>query len=544
MQLFDWSTPSFLCRVLRKPYIFLAHSRAPACMADEVHVHSHDPIGRITPEIYGHFAEHLGRCIYGGIWIGEDDGVPTTDGLREDTLELLRALDMPVLRWPGGCFADDYHWEDGVGPRDERPQRRNLHWAQGRKEMFEESNDFGTDEFVRLCDELGTEPYIAANVGTGQPDEALNWAEYCNYDGGTTLADRRRENDQTDTGEDGYDVKYWGVGNENWGCGGRFSPENYAEEFRRYANYLRTFDRSLAETEMELVAVGHINDDWNRRFLDQLEKGVGWVDGNPHNLMDHLAVHRYYDAGGDIDFDDEEYYQLFARSKAVVADVDDAKAALDEFAPHSDIGVIVDEWGVWHPEAVPENGLEQENTVRDALSAAGVLDDLNARADVVAMANIAQTVNVLQCLVQTNETDTWATPTYEVFDLYRPHMGKTALRTVVDAEARTIEDERAPGNDEEVDVPFVSASASQGDDDVYVTLSNRDPEHAREITITTDSQDARVSDASVLFEGQDVDDYTTGDGDFGPTEFDVERSDDSEFTVVAPESSVVGIHLS
>jgi alpha-N-arabinofuranosidase len=517
-------------------------------MAVEIHLRRHDRIGEIAPELYGHFAEHLGRCIYGGVWVGDDDRVSTTDGIREDTLELLQDLNMPVLRWPGGCFADDYHWEDGVGPREERPVRRNLHWAQGRAEVFQEPNDFGTDEFVRLCDALGTEPYFAANVGTGDPQETLDWAEYCNYDGDTTLAERRRENDRTGTGESGYGVKYWGVGNENWGCGGRMSPERYAEEFRQHANYLRTFSGSMSARDMDLVAVGHINDDWNRRFLDQLERGVGWVDGAPHNLLDHLAVHRYYSAGDDTDFDDGQYYKLLARSERVAEDIDDAKAALDEFAPRSDIGVVVDEWGVWHPQAISENGLEQANTVRDALSAASVFDDFHERADVVTMANIAQTVNVLQCLVQTNEEAAWATPTYEVFDLYRPHMGQTALDTVVETDAHTVDaggpgraSEGERGRDEH-EVDYVSASASEGEESIYATFSNRDRDRARDVAVTLDA-DATVEDAGVLFANREPDEHSTPDETFETEGVDVEKTGDGEFVVEAPSSSVVGISL-
>jgi len=507
-------------------------------MGATVFVNTHDPIDRIAPAIYGHFAEHLGRCIYGGIWVGEDDRVETVDGLRRDTVDLLSALDMPVLRWPGGCFADDYDWEDGVGPQDDRPRRRNLHWAQGRAETFEESNAFGTDEFVRLCDELDTEPYLATNVGTGDPRSALDWAEYCNYGGDTTLADRRRANDQTGSGEDGYDVRYWGVGNENWGCGGRYSPEHYAEEYRRFANYLRTFDHRMSGVPMDLIAVGHITDDWNRRFLDALAGGVR-SDDTPADLIDHLTVHRYYDAGDDTEFSEEQHYRLFARAREVGRDVDRASEALEVYAPRGDIGVVVDEWGVWHPQATAENGLEQENTVRDALSAALVLDDLNQRADVVTMANIAQTVNVLQCLVQTDETEAWKTPTYDVFELYERHMGATALRTVVDSDVE-------PVADEDFDVPLVTASASAAEDGaVELTLSNLDHATGREIRVETGRSDVTVADATVLFADKDPDAHSTAEtaDSFGPSAATVDAAQDGEVVVDAPPSSVVGLTL-
>ncbi|WP_424004736.1 alpha-N-arabinofuranosidase [Haloarcula salina] len=502
-------------------------------MRTEIHVQQHEQIADIAPDIYGHFAEHLGRCVYGGLWVGDDDRVSTEDGIRLDTVDLLRDLDMPVLRWPGGCFADDYDWTDGIGPRKERPTRRNMFWTQGRRDLPEEPNTFGTDEFVRLCEMLDTEPYLAVNVGSGSPDDAADWVEYCNYGGGTELAERREENGS----EDPHGVKYWGVGNENWGCGGRFSPEAYAEQYRRYATYLRGANGMLSERDMELIACGHIEGDWNREFLDALADCSEWVEG-PYDLMEHMSVHRYYEAGGDTDFDDEDYYRLLARSRQVAADVDDLVEALSVYAPDNDISVIVDEWGVWHPEATNTNGLEQEHTVRDAISAAGVLDDLNARADVVSMANIAQTVNVLQCLVQTDETDAWPTPTYHVYDLYKPHMGATALDTVVDTETETVDDES-------FDVPLVSASASERDGDIYVTLSNRSLDDSDAVEVTLTDGDASVVGAETLFDGDAVDEYSTADNAdaFAAEEIDVGDQGDGTFLVEAPASSVVGLTL-
>jgi len=380
------------------------------------------------------------------------------------------------------------------------------------------------------------------NVGSGDPQEAVDWAEYCNYDGETEMTRLRAENGS----DDSHDVTYWGVGNENWGCGGRFSPEAYAEQFRHYANYLNTFDRVMGDGSMELVACGHIADDWNRRFLDYLAECVEFGENTVYDLMDHLSVHRYYYAGGDTDFTEEQYYRLFARTAQIATDVDRAAEALELLAPGTDIGVIVDEWGVWHPEAVFENGLEQEHTVRDALSAAVVLDDLNARADVVSMANIAQTVNVLQCLVQTDEESAWPTPTYHVYDLYKPHMGATALDTVVDTDTETVErkgDEFGSGDVHEV--PLVSASASERDGQVYVTLSNVDKNDARDITVSLESDDIGVESATVLFDELSVDAYSDGENTeaFEPADIAVERPGDRSVLVEAPPSSVVGLTL-
>ncbi|RDZ38522.1 alpha-N-arabinofuranosidase [Haloferax sp. Atlit-47N] len=509
-------------------------------MQSEVRVSSHEPIDRISENIYGHFAEHLGRCIYGGLWVGDDDRVETEDGIRMDTVSLLRGLNMPVLRWPGGCFADDYHWEDGVGPRDERPRRRNLWWTQGRENIPEESNEFGTDEFLRLCQLLDTDPYIAVNVGSSTPQEALDWIEYCNYGGDTELANRRRENGQ----EEPYGVKYWGIGNENWGCGGRFAPDEYADEYRRFANYFNGFDKLMNEESTEFIACGHLTDDWNKVFFDSLNGGMEYGPGSflgmgsPFNLMDHFSVHRYYQAGGDTDFTDEQYYKIFARAQKVGGDIDRAAETISQYVPEDEIGIIVDEWGVWHPEARSDNGLEQENTVRDALTTAGVLDLIHERADVVSMANIAQLVNVLQCLVQTDEEDAWRTPTYRVFDLYENHVGRTALETSVDTEQRTIEGE-------ENDVPMVSASASEGDGELFVTASNRRHDEPETLTVDVGSSAYSVSSATVLFEGNDIREYSTKENadSFEADVLDVTDEGDGTVTFDAPPASVVGLTL-
>jgi alpha-N-arabinofuranosidase len=508
-------------------------------MSSEISVDRGNSIDRISENIYGHFAEHLGRCIYGGIWVGEDeDRVETEDGIRTDTVELLEDLEIPVLRWPGGCFADDYHWEDGVGPRDERPRRRNLWWSQGREDVFEESNEFGTDEFLHLTELLDTEAYLAVNVGSSTPQEALDWIEYCNFDGDTELTRRRAENGHPEP----YDVKYWGIGNENWGCGGRYAPDEYGDQYRRFANYLRGFNSWLNPGDTEFIACGHITEGWNDEFFETLEGAMEFGPGtflgmgSPYELMDHFSVHRYYQAGGDADFTDDQHYRIFARAQKIGGDIDRAAEVIDEYTPEGfDIGIIVDEWGVWHPEAVPDNGLEQENTVRDALTTAGVFDLFHERADVVSMANIAQTVNVLQCMVQTDEDDAWATPTYHVFDLYSRHKGNVALKTAVDTETKRYDEE-------DHSVEMVSASASEGDDEVVVTASNRHLDHTETVQIDV-GEELSVADATLLFDDLESADYSTKDNadEFEPAEADVSDQGDGTFLVELPPTSVVGV---
>ncbi len=434
-------------------------------------------IGRIRPEIYGHFAEHLGRCIDEGVWVGERSKIPNHKGVRKDVAAALKKLAAPVVRWPGGCFADDYHWQDGVGPRSKRPRTLNLWWGQ------EESNEFGTDEFIDFCRLVGAEPYICCNVGSGSPAEARAWLEYCNYAGRTRYAQMRRRNGHAKP----HGVRYWGVGNENWGCGGRFTARDYAKEYRRYACYLR--GRPGVFGPVELIACGHTTPDWNHDFLHEL--------GDP-GLLDHLSIHRYYHAGDDVEFTDHEYYNALAQALAVEEDIQAAADVIDVFCRgRRFVGVVLDEWGMWHKQATVDTGLYQENTLRDALVAAVTFNVLNRWAHRVTMANIAQTVNVLQCVAQTRGAAMWLTPTYHAFALFKPHMGADAVEVEVDCPTL---DARARGKP--FALPQLSASASVRSDGRWltVTLVNASLDADAEVRIRVRSHEAvRSVSAKVLW---------------------------------------------
>ena len=446
-----------------------------------------DVIGTIHPNLYGHFAEHLGRCIYEGFWVGDDCAIPNTHGIRNDTAEAMRKLQAPVIRWPGGCFADDYHWRDGVGPRDERPRRMNLWWHD------EESNQFGTDELVDLCRQVGAEPYICLNVGSGTPEEAAAWVEYCNYAGHTTRTGERAASGHPEP----FAVRYWGVGNENWGCGGRFYPDDYAREYRRFACYLR----GRSSTPIELIACGHTGPDWNRKFLETL---------GDLRLIDHLSVHRYYNCGDAVEFSDTEYYNLYPRALQVEADIVEAATAVQLYnRTGRKIGVIVDEWGVWHPEARGDRGLYQRNTLRDALVAAAVFDAFNRQADKLSMANIAQTINVLQCVAQTAGDKMWLTPTYHAFELYKGHMGNASLRVVLD-DVPTVEARAGDGKVVELAAVGASASLDAGAGTVVVTLQNRHLSEACECAIRLRGGSAEKVTARILT-ARDVRDHNGPD---------------------------------
>lgn len=491
-----------------------------------VTVHTGAGIDHIAPETHGHFSEHLGRCVYDGLWNADGaDG----DGFREDVVSLLSDLEIPVLRWPGGCFADDYHWEDGVGPREDRPRRRNLFWAQGRGEVPEESNAFGTDEFLQLCERIGTEPYLAANVGSGDPQEAADWVEYCNYDGDTELADRRRENGH----EDPYGVRYWGLGNENWGCGGRMTPEQYAREYRRYATYVGSMDKLMLDHDLELIACGFEGHEWNRRFMEE----IGHTDWGVNFPLDHLTLHHYYGRSMSVaDADEDGYDRFLAEALEMDEHIEKIAAAINAVATTRDIGVIIDEWGAWHPEAVSTNGLEQPGTVLDALSAAAVLDVFNHHSDVMTMSNIAQTVNVLQCLVETDGDDAWVRPTYRVFDLYAPHKGNEAVQTSVDTPVRELDDD---------ELPLVGASASIDGDGTYVTVTNLDCREGRTVEVRIEgATPAGDVEANVLFADHEPDVAVDADNadEFEAEELDVSLDDGTLTAELAP-STVAGISV-
>ena len=380
------------------------------------------PIGFIRPELHGHFAEHLGGCIEDGIWVGEDSPIPNIGGFRTDVLQALKQLRVPVLRWPGGCYADDYHWEDGIGPREGRPRRVNLWWGHN-----VESNCFGTHEFIQLCRHLGAEPYLAGNVGSGTPREMRDWMEYCNFNGDSTLAQRRAANGSPMP----FGVRVWGVGNENWGCGGNFCPEDYAREFKRFATYLGPF----GGVQPYLIACGPDGDDfdWTRRFLTKYFSTR--QDRYGAGRLGAIAAHYYCGTAGPsaTEFNESQWYELLGKARRMEELIQSHRAAIDAFDPHRRIGLAIDEWGTWHLPTPGTTPLWQQSTLRDALAAAITLDAFHRQSDKLVMCNIAQIVNVLQSLVLTRGERMVLTPTYHVFNMYRPHQGAQSVRVAFES---------------------------------------------------------------------------------------------------------------
>lgn len=403
----------------------------------------------INPEIYGNFSEHLGRCIYDGIYVGENSDIPNTEGFRTDVVDAFRQIKLPVLRWPGGCFADEYHWRDGIGEKSQRKKMVNTNWG-----GVVEDNSFGTHEFMRFCELVGCEPYISGNVGSGTVEELSNWVEYMTFDGVSPMAELRKRNGR----EQPWKLKYLGIGNESWGCGGSMRPEYYSDLYRRYATYCRNYSGN----QLFKVASGSNADDYN--WTEVLMKQI-----TPWN-MNGMSLHYYTVPTGEwshkgsaTEFDEEEYYKTIRSTLGIEGMIIRHSGIMDRYDPEHKVGLIVDEWGTWYDVEPGTNPgfLYQQNTMRDAIVAAINLNIFNQHSARIPMANIAQAVNVLQSILLTEGSKTIKTPTYHVFDLYKQHQDSDLIYSHIQ------NSNAAEG------VPSLSQSASvNADGDVFVTLSN------------------------------------------------------------------------
>ncbi len=414
----------------------------------------------INKNIYGHFSEHLGRCIYEGYWVGEDSSIPNVRGIRKDVVEALKRIEIPVLRWPGGCFADDYHWMDGIGPREDRPTLINTHWG-----GVTENNHFGTHEFLDLCEQLGCEPYICGNVGSGTVREMRDWVEYITFDGTSPMADLRRQNGRNDP----WKVKYFGVGNENWGCGGSMRPEFYADVYRRFQTYVRNFSGN----RIYKIACGSYGE--NYEWTEVLMREAG-------SFMRGLSYHYYTVPGGwgnknsATKFDEGDWFETMRLGLMIDEYITKHSTIMDRYDPEKRVGMIVDEWGAWYqvePETDP-GFLYQQSTLRDALMAGLNLNIFNAHCERVQMANLAQTVNVLQSLILTRDEKIVLTPTYHVFDMYKVHQDAVLLPVRMQCRDYEFGEEK---------IPCLNVSASRDEEGkIHISLCNFDPKHAVKVT--------------------------------------------------------------
>jgi alpha-N-arabinofuranosidase len=426
--------------IIGLPYKPGDHEEGPEQMLEaEITIETKDKVGEINPKIYGHFIEHLGRCIYGGVWVGENSPIPNKKGMRLDVLEAVKAIDPPIIRWPGGCFADTYHWEDGIGPRDKRPTRPNF-WG------GTESNQFGTDEYIEFCREVGAEPYITVNVGSGTPEEAAHWVEYCNGNESTTYGKRRAEYGHPEP----YNVKYWGIGNELFGDWevGHMNETQYAQTAVNFAKAMRSVDPSI-----KLVAVGWYGTtgsyaSWNSEVL----KTAG-------SYIDYLSLHTFCWKPSYDDYFTIVNYPSGAENtlKEIIKLIN---STITEEKLGKEIKIAFDEWNVWYSEATGENGLMETLRLCDGLFAAGMFHMFHRLANNITIANLAQLVNALPAIVTNDKGELYVNPVYLAFKLYRHNTGKTVLKTSTIVNST---------------VPFLDVSATMDEDGnrIYLAVINK-----------------------------------------------------------------------
>ncbi|SDM31051.1 alpha-N-arabinofuranosidase [Catalinimonas alkaloidigena] len=476
----------------------------------------------ISRHIYGHFAEHLGRCIYGGFYVGEDSDIPNTNGMRNDVVAALKKMGVPNLRWPGGCFADTYHWKDGIGPKEDRPSMINIFWG-----GTTEDNSFGTHEFMELCQQLGAEPFINGNLGSGTVQEMVEWVEYLNHPGGAPMAKLRSENGR----EQPWNVQFFGIGNENWGCGGDMTAEYYADVYKRYNNYIRDYGGP------RLFRLPSTANSADYHWTETLMKNV------PLHTMSGLGFHHYSvinwsDKGSATNFSTEEYFQTMEKALQMEELIQRHGAIMDRYDPKKRLAMVVDEWGGWYDVEPGTNPgfLYQQNTMRDAMIAGATLNIFNNHADRVRLANIAQTVNVLQAVALTDGNKMLLTPTYHVFEMYNVH--HDALMLPLTVETANFElNGRA--------LPAVSASASKDQSGkIHITLTNIDPTKKQEVPINLRGMKASKVSGRVLASGK-IQDYNTFDqpNKVQPTEFKGAKLKGETLTVSMPPASVVVLEL-
>lgn len=479
----------------------------------------------IHKEIYGQFAEHLGRCIYGGIWVGKNSSIPNIEGYRKDVFEALKDLQVPVIRWPGGCFADEYHWMDGIGPQEQRLKLVNTNWG-----GTVEDNSFGTHEFLNLCEMLGCEPYISGNVGSGTVEELAKWVEYMTSDAESEMTELRRKNGR----EKPWKVKYIGVGNESWGCGGNMTPEYYSDEYRRYQTYCRNY----GENRLYKVASGASDYDFN--WTEVLMKNAG-------RHMNGLSLHYYTVSGWNgskgsaTQFTKDDYYWTLGKALEIEEVLKKHIAIMDQYDARKRVGLIVDEWGTWWDEepGTVRGHLYQQNALRDAFVASLTLDVFHKYTDRVVMANIAQMVNVLQAMILTNDKGGMVlTPTYHVFRMYKVHQDATYLPFDLICDKMTVRDNRV--------VPMISATASRDKNGViHISLSNVDADNSREITVELPGLKGKKVSGEILTSAN-LTDHNTFEkpNTVKPTAFNGAKiANDGALTVNLPAKSIVTLEI-
>lgn len=479
----------------------------------------------IYKEIYGQFAEHLGSCIYGGLWVGENSNIPNINGYRKDVFEALKKLQVPVLRWPGGCFADEYHWMDGIGPRDKRPTMQNNNWG-----GTIENNSFGTHEFLNLCEMLGCEPYISGNVGSGTVEELAKWVEYMTSGGNTPMAKLRRENGR----DKPWHVKFLGVGNESWGCGGNMRPEYYGDLFRRYSTYCRNYDGN----QLYKIASGASDYDynWTKVMMD-----------NVGHHMDGISLHYYTvtgwngSKGSATKFNNNDFYWTMGKCLEIENVINKHCSIMDKEDPKKQIGLLVDEWGTWWDEepGTTKGHLYQQNSMRDAFVAALTLNVFHRHTDRIRMANIAQVVNVLQSMILTNDKGQMVlTPTYHVFEMYKKFQDATYLPTDLRCDSMKVPDNR--------EIPIISASAARekNSSTIILSLVNLSLDKFQDVSLNIEGTKSTIVTGRILT-CKNIKDYNdfNNPNQISPEIFSNAKISKSGLKVKIPAKSIVVLEL-
>ncbi|MBL7794007.1 MAG: alpha-N-arabinofuranosidase [Saprospiraceae bacterium] len=492
---------------------------------NHVSLHADMATTQISKHIYGHFAEHLGRCIYDGIYVGENNSkIPNTNGVRNDVIKALKDLQIPNLRWPGGCFADTYHWKEAIGPKDKRRHIENLSWGN-----YREDNSFGTHEFLDMCELLGAEPYLAVNMNTGSVQEAVEWVQYVNHANGTSyLTDIRAESGR----QKPWNVKYWGIGNESWDCGGSMTPEYYVNLYKQYATAMTSYSNT---EKLFRIAVGPGSPE-HYHWTEEIMKNV------PARRFEGISIHHYSvidwsNKGSSDQFSDKEYALTIQKAWFMEEFVSKNSGMMDKYDPEKRVALIVDEWGGWY-DTDPEGkgALYQQNTIRDAMIAGLTLNIFNNHADRVRMANLAQTVNVLQAVILTKEEKLILTPTYHVMEMYKVHHDATLVPAQVISNDFVVDGKR---------IPAVSVSASiDKSGKMHISLTNIDNTSSQKVEIAINGYKAggvsgRILTASKVQDGNTFENPKK----VVPQNFSDASISNNTLAVNLPQNSVVVLEL-
>ncbi|MVM28904.1 alpha-N-arabinofuranosidase [Spirosoma sp. HMF4905] len=506
--------------------LLFAGSSLIATAQNKVTINASEGKHVISRHIYGHFAEHLGRCIYDGFYVGESNAkIPNKNGVRLDVVEALKKMKIPNLRWPGGCFADTYHWKDGIGPKAKRPTIVNTWWG-----GVTENNSFGTHDFLNMCELLGTEPYLAGNVGSGTVQDLTEWVQYVNFEKDSPMSNLRQQNGR----QAPWNVRYWGVGNEAWGCGGNMKPDYYANIYRQYSTFMNP---RVGKEHIFRIASGASDNDYT--WTETLMKNI------PGSMMEGLAMHHYSvlswgdgKKGSATQFTDQEYFKTMQQALLMDELIEKHSAVMDKYDPEKKIALVVDEWGGWYNVESGTNPgfLYQQNTMRDAVLAGATLNIFHKHCERVRMANLAQAINVLQAVILTKGDKLLLTPTYHVLEMYNVHQDATMLPIDIKSEDFTLDNQK---------LPAVSVSASRDKaGKVHVSLVNIDPTKPQEISVDLKGVKAAGLTGRILTSAS-VHDHNTFENltKIKPVAFNGAKLSGDNLTVTLPPVSVVVLEL-